>query len=1081
MNSNKCPRCGALKLAALEGNCPKCLIHLGAPDRAAAGADTPASGAPLPHLGDYELLDEIARGGMGVVYRARQLSLNRIVAVKLLLAGEFADETFIQRFRREAEAAASLNHPNIVSIHEVGEEEGRAYFSMEMIEGRTLGEVARESPLPARRAAQLVKTIAEAVHFAHERGLLHRDLKPSNVMVDAQGVPHITDFGLAKRLAAPNEELTLTGQVLGSPNYMPPEQADPKIGQATVASDVYSLGAIFYHLLTGRAPFMAETLPQTLRLVAETEPVSPRLLNPDVPRDLETICCKCLEKEPQRRYASASELGEELGRYLSDEPICARPIGLPGRWIRWCRRKPALAFSTTAAVLLLFVIAIGSPMALIRIDNERQVAEAASKKQSALRVRAESAERQTQQQLFAALLEQARATVRAGELGHRVRALDALRRAAAISNSADLRREVLAALALPDLRFEREWSLGSELTLARMDPNFERLAICYGRGPVQVRSVSDDRLLATLPPSTNLMAHRALWSPDGRFLAVKRDYDFPGHRGDLEIWDVANQRRVLLLVRDMRWNAWSFHPRQSRILTAGTGGSITGRELPEGNEVVRYTLLQTPKHMTYSPTGDRIAVAYPLDNKWVVSVHDAVDGMLLSSHTFSNQVACLEWHPAGRLIAAGEFNGAVNVIESITGQANVLGYHKLNAVLMAFTPDGDYLFSGGWEREFICWDVSARRPVFTAALESFDLHFRADGGECAIKTETGGQLQLHAFEKPSGYRELPVNLGTRLRHAKFSPDGRWLAASSEKGAAIWDLVNGGPATRIDEAFDAHFSFTAGPSLDGHQPARLPNQELFGSRTTGKPGCFRWQITPAKSPEFPPDVESLPINKPEGFTFLCALSNSVVMTGAKGSQILPIPTNIDDRSAALKPRPDSWVLTSAGTSGVSPDGRWLAIHRPFSSSLSMYRLPSFEPAAILTHPFSFVGFEFAPAGDEIAIYSSRGGVEFWSTDKWRRTRTLTNFIDILFAADGGGLWLSRDFRRAGLYDARTLHPLLPLPDGMLALALSADGRYLAVTVDGRRLQVWDIAGVRSQLRPLGLDWPDHAAEIRTAQR
>jgi WD40 repeat protein/predicted Ser/Thr protein kinase len=1079
MTSNKCPRCGAPKLAALEGNCPNCLIHLGASDRAAAGADTPASSVPLRRLGDYELLEEIARGGMGVVYRARQLSLNRSVAVKLLLAGEFANDTFIHRFRREAEAAASLNHPNIVSIHDVGEEAGRAYLSMELIEGRSLAEMARESPLPAAEAAGLVRTIAEAVQFAHDRGVLHRDLKPSNVMVDAMGMPHITDFGLAKRVQE-DAEITLTGQVLGTPNYMPPEQVDPKRGQASAASDVYSIGAILYQLLTGRAPFMAETVAQTLRLVLESEPVSPRLLNPSVPRDLETICCKCLEKDPKRRYQSAVALAQELGRFLRDEPICARPIGLPGRWMRWCRRKPALAFSTAAAALLLFVVAIGSPMALVRIDNERQVAEAASKKESALRVRAESAERQTQQQLFAALLEQARATVRAGELGHRVRALDALRRAAAISNSPDLRREVLAALALPDLRFEREWSLGPELTVARMDPNFERLAICYGRGPVQVRRISDDRLLATLPPSTNLMAHRALWSSNGRFLAVKRDYNVSGHRGDLEVWDLTHQRRVLL-VPDMRWNAWSFHPRQSRILTAGTGGSISGWELPEGREVVRYTLPSTPQHMVCSPKGDRIAAAYPLGSDWVVSVHDAADGTLLATHAFSNQVACLDWHSAGQWIAAGEFKGAVNLIDSTTGHANVVGYHKLNAVLVAFTPDGDYLFSGGWEREFICWDVSARRPVFTAALESFDLHFRADGGECAIKTETGGQLQLHAFEKPSGYRELPVNLGTRLRHAKFSPDGRWLAVSSEKGAAIWDLVNGGPATRIDEAFDAHFSFTADASSDGQQAAALPNQELFGSRTTGKPDCFRWQITRGTNAEAPPGVESLPINKPEGFTFLCVISNSLVMTGVKGSQLVAIPMNIDDRPQPLQPQPDRWLPTSPGTSGVSADGRWLGIRRPFSNTLYVYRLPSLEPAATLTHPFSLGGFEFSPAGTEIAIYSSRAGVQFWSVDTWECTRTLTNFIDILFAPDGRGLWLSRDFRRAGLYDARTLHPLLPLPDGMLALALSADGRHLAVTVDGRRLQVWDIAGVRSQLRTLGLDWPDHAAEIRTAQR
>ena len=295
--------------------------------------------AAIHQLGDYELLQEIARGGMGVVYRAHQVSLNRTVAVKVLLAGHFANKTFINRFRREAEAAASLNHPNIVSIYEVGERDGQPYFSMELVEGRSLAELTRDNPLPAHRAAQLVKTIAEAVHFAHERGVLHRDLKPSNVLVDDSGVAHITDFGLAKRFDSQSKiqnpkseiDLTLTGQVLGTPNYMPPEQADPKRGPTTAVSDVYSLGAILYQLIAGRPPFMAETLTQTLRLVTETEPVAPRMLNPSVPRDLETICFKCLEKDSHRRYASARELADELKRFLRDEPIRARPIGAPAR------------------------------------------------------------------------------------------------------------------------------------------------------------------------------------------------------------------------------------------------------------------------------------------------------------------------------------------------------------------------------------------------------------------------------------------------------------------------------------------------------------------------------------------------------------------------------------------------------------------------------------------------------------------------------------------------------------------------------------------------------------------------------
>jgi len=306
-------------------------------------------------FGDYELLDEIARGGMGIVYRARQVSLNRIVAVKVLLFGQFSSEEFVERFRSEAEAAAALQHPNIVAIHEIGEHEGQRYFSMAYIEGKNLAELARDKPLPAKLAATYLQTVAEAIHYAHQRSVLHRDLKPSNVLVDGDGQPHVTDFGLAKRLGD-ESELTVTGQMLGSPNYMSPEQADRKRGPATPASDVYSLGAVLYHLLTGRAPFVGETLEDTLLQLLNTEPVAPRLLNPSVPRDLETICLKCLNKESARRYTSASALAADLGRWLAGEPIEARPASASGKLWRWCKRKPTAAALGVAVTLLLLVV-----------------------------------------------------------------------------------------------------------------------------------------------------------------------------------------------------------------------------------------------------------------------------------------------------------------------------------------------------------------------------------------------------------------------------------------------------------------------------------------------------------------------------------------------------------------------------------------------------------------------------------------------------------------------------------------------------------------------------------------------------
>ncbi len=381
-----CPSCGAeVPPDAPQGYCLKCLFALGTaePDSVATDSTSQpstltAQPTPLRPFGDYELLEEIARGGMGIIYKARQKSLGRIVAVKVLLFGDHSSQQLAQRFRTEAAAAASLQHPNIVAIHEVNAHEGQPFFVMDFVEGQSLGKLNAECEVRnadwLRRAARYVKIVAEAIHYAHERGILHRDLKPSNVLIDPFDQPRVSDFGLAKRLHH-DSELTLSGQVLGSPNYMPPEQAATKRGLVGRRSDVYSLGAILYHLLTGRPPFVGETLTDTLQDVVNKEPVSPRLLNPSVPPDLETLCLKCLEKEPARRYQTAQALAEDLDRFLRAEPIRARRIGPTARLWRWCRRKPVVATLGSATLLLLLAVAIGSPIAVWRINKERQRAE----------------------------------------------------------------------------------------------------------------------------------------------------------------------------------------------------------------------------------------------------------------------------------------------------------------------------------------------------------------------------------------------------------------------------------------------------------------------------------------------------------------------------------------------------------------------------------------------------------------------------------------------------------------------------------------------------------------------------------
>ena len=370
-NARVCGKCGnTIFDTAPQGLCSVCLFDtglsiltesVGGPNAKDFGADNDSTSTDAAELfsasDDYELLEEIGRGGQGVVYRARQKSLNRTVALKIIGISHGRTKAHLKRFRLEAEAAAKLNHPFVVPIHEIGQRKGRCYFSMGLVEGGRLDQIAKREPMSPRQATEVIAKLARTVHYAHQHGIIHRDIKPGNILLDTKGEPHLTDFGVARLLETENDA-TCTIEVSGTPSYMAPEQAHANNGHVSSATDVYGLGAVLYQLLAGQPPFTGGTPFETVRLLLETEPRQPRLLNPKVDRDLSTICLKCLEKDPKRRYSSALALAEDLEHWLRHEPIRARRTGVLARGRKWIRRNPAAAALVVMSVLLASAVGV---------------------------------------------------------------------------------------------------------------------------------------------------------------------------------------------------------------------------------------------------------------------------------------------------------------------------------------------------------------------------------------------------------------------------------------------------------------------------------------------------------------------------------------------------------------------------------------------------------------------------------------------------------------------------------------------------------------------------------------------------
>jgi eukaryotic-like serine/threonine-protein kinase len=690
-----CPNCafeGALRLQSQDSE-----VAQGAEPGVDAEPWQPAKFASDPatrSFGDYELIELIAQGGMGVVYKARQKSLNRMVALKTVLFGPLASPDFVKRFQAEAVAAASLQHPNIVAIHDVGIHGGQHFFVMDYVDGPSLAQVAGRQPLPPRRAAGYLKTIAEAIHYAHEHGILHRDLKPSNVLIDSQDQPRVTDFGLAKslcdaQLSASSSQLTLSWEVLGSPSYIPPEQALGKRGKVSRQSDVYALGATLYHLVTGRPPFQGETVTEVLQQVLNTEPLAPRLLQPSLPRDLETICLKCLEKEIPRRYQSAQELADDLGRFLEDKPIRARPVGALGKAGKWCRRRPALAAMGTALALTGAVGLTG-----VIWQSRRASKNALLARQSA----------------YAADMKLAQGAVDGRDIGSAMSLLN--RYEPSGDSQADVRHW--------EWRYLWQLSQSDELLrLHRYPDKIRALAVSKDGKFLAVQTAGDKAALWDLTtqrpitefPNSGLEA--IAFSPDDRLLAVAGQS--PLGEATVDLWDVLSRERKATLSYTSPVRSLAFSPGGSILATFEDNGKVEVVEWSTGricnNFVMRPPRRSEAGVVTFSPDGNWLAVG---EDFGTVLLMRWPDGDLVPVETQpTNGVSALAFSPDSKMLAAGFcYNlGTIRLweVESAQSQGQLTNAGSVTA--MAFSPDGQRLAAGAYGQTIQVWSVATRSEL----------------------------------------------------------------------------------------------------------------------------------------------------------------------------------------------------------------------------------------------------------------------------------------------------------------------------------------------------------------------------------
>jgi WD40 repeat protein len=1005
-----------------------------------AATDSPKETVAPRSFGDYELLEEIARGGMGIVFKARQVSLNRLVAIKMVLAGDLASASDVQRFRNEAEAAALMDHPNIVPIFDVGELSGWHYFSMKLIEGGSLaqllgrGEWSLGTKEDCRRAARLIAMIARAVHYAHQRGILHRDLKPGNVLLETDGSPLVTDFGLAKRLDE-GQALTQTGAIVGTPSYMAPEQAAGKHRELTTAADVFSLGAILYELLTGRPPFRGENVLDTLLQVREARPVRPWALNPRVDADLETICLKCLEKEPGRRYTSAEALADDLERWQRGEPVRARRTGLLERTWKWARRRPGVALMMallTGFVLLSTGYATTSAN-LHEAEQRRAVAEKAEATEKDLRQKAESANHRAEAALYANHVMRAQFEWKENDVARAEQLLNECPRS--LRHWEWYYVDRLCHADLRTLHGHTGW-----IACVCFSPDGNRLASASTDETVRLWGVRTGREERILKGHTGLI-WSVCFSPDGKRLASASE------DGTVRLWDAdtGQETRVLkghtILIDSKEHivpvHSVCFRPDGKRLASGGWDQIVRVWDAETGQQV-RALKGHTGDvtSVCFSPDGQRLASA---SDDLTVRLWDAdkeQEVRALKGHT--NSVTSVCFSPDGQRLASASHDRTVKTWDATAGQnlLSLMGHtHKVLAV--CYSRDGRLLASASADRTVRVWNALTGREERTlrghsAAVDSvcFGENHRllaSASRDRTVKLWDGARSQeaLSLTGNPD-----PVN------SLCFSGDGCLLASGTDyRSVTIWNAATG---QRI-RTWRAHRASVVNVcfSRDG-----------------------RWLVSAGRDNT----VRVWDVGTGQDTLTLNVIASSVCFSG-DGRQLAS--AGEDGTVTLWDVATGQKVMTLQGHTGavrsvcVSGNGRLLA-SAASDTTVKLWELATGQEALTLQgHTDSVYGVCFSTDGNLLASASKDRTVKVWDTTTGQEALTLRGHAgavnSVCFSPDGKRLASASEDWTVKMWDIATGQEVLTLKDHtgeVNGVCFDFDGKHLASAGADGMVKIWD---------------------------